>query len=444
MGVPEENVRVTPDDFYSMDPSYFRDTLVFNFPNSIARNLLFEDLDTIRRNNFLTVAAAGNTNTNDDRRDLWYPDHPWWITKGGPDMWENAFAAFATGRFILAKYAKIASDGTVVPLEGNVKCGLAKDSCYSIISSPENRSFGTSSASARLSALTFYLFQLWDTPREVVGVLNVCAEDVGDPGVDEEFGRGIVSVVCDTVQNRERRVVSSSMQVSNAASPVFAEMVGVAMSPESCRSPCSPDSRRNGSGLSTLSEGTPSGRPPDTREDGFPWGKPIFSSPAEPTTLPWGFAPRCCAFQGHLSRSSERGEICSPPADMPSLSSDPTGTAGGTACPSMRDIWESGTSAVSDPEPFPCMPVTGGCGNRRHPRPSPGQCRTCRFRGRQSRGPILFLSGAARFDRPHTSSDGGAVLLKATPGLDADQAPRNPFGGQPLPGGRRHPVPFRR
>ena len=229
MGVPEENVRVTPDFLDFMDPSYFRDTLVFNFPSAIARDLAFEELDIIRRrNNFLTVAAAGNTETNDDRRDLWYSNHPWWKTEENKPYpyWENAFAAFATGRFILAKYAKIAFDGTVVPLEGNVKCGLAKDSCYSIISSPENRRLGTSSASARLSALTFYLFQLWDTPREVVGVLNVCAEDVGDPGVDEEFGRGIVSVVCDTVQNRERRVVSSSMQVSNAASPVFAEMVG--------------------------------------------------------------------------------------------------------------------------------------------------------------------------------------------------------------------------
>lgn len=37
-------------------------------------------------------------------------------------------------------------------------------------------------------------------PPSVVGVLNACAEDVGEPGIDEEFGRGIVSVVCDVVQ----------------------------------------------------------------------------------------------------------------------------------------------------------------------------------------------------------------------------------------------------
>ena len=70
-----------------------------------------------------------------------------------------------------------------------------------------------------------------DTPQEVVGVLNECAEDAGEPGIDEEFGRGIVSVVCDTVQNKERRVVSSSVQTSYSASPVLSEMLALSPVP---------------------------------------------------------------------------------------------------------------------------------------------------------------------------------------------------------------------
>ena len=91
---------------------------------------------------------------------------------------------------------------------------------------PEGQDPGTSGASVNLGALAFYLFQLWDTPRAVVNTLNVCAEDVGEPGIDEEFGRGIVSVVCDRVQNRERTVVASSLQTSSVISPVLNQMIG--------------------------------------------------------------------------------------------------------------------------------------------------------------------------------------------------------------------------
>ena len=133
-------------------------------------------------------------------------------------------AFLGTGKVLLAKYALQNSDGTIVPYEGNVKCGTVMEYCYSILA-PEGQDWGTSGASANLSALTFYLFQLWNTPEEVVGVLNVCTEDIGEPGIDEEFGRGIVSVVCDTVQGRERGVVADSMVVSGV-SPVMAHMTG--------------------------------------------------------------------------------------------------------------------------------------------------------------------------------------------------------------------------
>ena len=133
-------------------------------------------------------------------------------------------ASFKTGRHILAKYVQRGADGTVSALWINVKCGLAKEYCYSIIHDGVQNQ-GSSGASVNLGALVFYLFQLWDTPRQVVRVLNTCAEDVGEPGIDEEFGRGVVSVVCDTVRNRERGVVAGSVSMIGT-SPVLARMTG--------------------------------------------------------------------------------------------------------------------------------------------------------------------------------------------------------------------------
>ncbi len=234
MGVPEENLVVvggTADEFLSGDKwrDLREETLVIATPTTFAVSLSQRTLGLIMRQNSLFVAGAINRDTlGYDDRDLWYPEHPHWGRNSG--RYENAFAAFATGKFILATLADLVN-GEVVPYGPVVKCGLAKEFCYSVIRHPDRYpddgwGQGTSDASTFLGALTFYLFQLWDTPQEVVGVLNECAEDVGEPGIDEEFGRGIVSVVCDMVQHKERRVVSSSLQTSYAASPVLSEMLG--------------------------------------------------------------------------------------------------------------------------------------------------------------------------------------------------------------------------
>ena len=231
MRIPEENLRVLADGLSFIfsnshdDPTIREKTVVYAFPNGWAFGGIWRsEIELLRQHNFLTVASAGNTDTWDGRRDLWYPEHPHW--KEEPEKWERAFAGLATGKVLLAKYAlPPTGNGPVRPHLSNVRCGLAKEYCYSIIA-PALQNHGTSGAAVNLGALTFYLFQLWDTPREVVGVLNACAEDVGEPGIDEEFGRGIVSVVCDTVQNRERSLVSQSLSVYNSASPAITEVSG--------------------------------------------------------------------------------------------------------------------------------------------------------------------------------------------------------------------------
>ena len=242
MGIPEENLHLSESRSLEgcvtgvvLDSdctrSILEKTLVLSAPTLWATDVSNWDVSFLRQHDYLAVVAAGNTESTDGR-DIWYRDHPVW--KG--DQWKNAFAAFSTGKFIIAKYADGGAERTpapgegVVPLEGNVKCGNAKDYCYSIVLS-ELPGGGTSSASVRLGALAFYLFQLWDTAHEVVNVLNVCAEDVGAPGIDEEFGRGVVSVVCDTVRNREVRVASSSTDVFSGASPVMVQMTAGIPSP---------------------------------------------------------------------------------------------------------------------------------------------------------------------------------------------------------------------
>ena len=207
-GIPKENINLSSASHLSqIDPAMLGDTLVVAVPSYIAVSPSFEDIDILQRSDLLVVASAGNTSQVEGRA-LWYPDHPW-LANGG---WERSMAFLGIGKVLLAKYVMRNSDGTAAHYEGNVKCRLAMDHCYSIFR-PAHQNPGTSGAAANLGALTFYLFQLWDTPEEVVGVINLCAEDVGEPGVDEEFGRGIVSVVCDTVHNRERTVVADSVTV---------------------------------------------------------------------------------------------------------------------------------------------------------------------------------------------------------------------------------------
>ena len=230
MGIPEENLTIvdfSDRTFFFKEEVWQRlleeEVQAIAVPDTWASTRIpsNKDIPLVAQHDILFVAAAGNTSTFGSR-DLWYPEHANWREEG---RWEIAFTRFATGKVILATYARRTyDDGRFLVHEATVRCGLAKEYCYSVINPGGDR--GTSSASTQLGALTFYLFQLWDTPQEVVGVLNTCAEDVGEPGIDEDFGRGVVSVVCDTVQSKERQIVSSSLQTSHAASPVLSAMLG--------------------------------------------------------------------------------------------------------------------------------------------------------------------------------------------------------------------------
>ena len=228
MGVPEESLVVTTrGDFFGKEDQWrkiWKETLVVGHPSAFAMYLSTRRVDShIKGHDFLHVAAAGNTYQDEEMgsRNFWYPEHPHWQQNAG--AFENAFEAFATGKLILATFAEVNyTQDTVTEHLDSVRCGMAKEYCYSV--RRPYRLTGTSSATSALSALAFYLSQLWDSPQEVVHVLNICAEDIGEPGVDEAYGRGLVSVVCDTVRDREVQVVAQSMQVTSDTSPILNRM----------------------------------------------------------------------------------------------------------------------------------------------------------------------------------------------------------------------------
>jgi len=131
----------------------------------------------------------------------------------------------AQGKALYATWGDI-KNGEVVSYPFAVSCGEAKNDCFTVILPPEHRgrkiesfddmaqyAVGTSFASPALGSYLFYLSQLWDDAGEVRRVLNECAIDVGKPGIDREFGRGVPSADCPQVAKKERAAARASVSL---------------------------------------------------------------------------------------------------------------------------------------------------------------------------------------------------------------------------------------
>ena len=177
------------------------------------------DAPRIAENNILFVLSAGNTYSSENRRDLWSKEHPYWQGDDGMQLYNNALATFKTGKVIVATSAMEEQNGDIVPLEEVVQCGDIAEWCFTVLPV----SF-TSDASARLAAMSFYLAQLYPTAEEIVETLNVCAIDIGEPGIDREFGRGLANIVCGPVWEKE---LEAAMQIASmtAHSPALERML---------------------------------------------------------------------------------------------------------------------------------------------------------------------------------------------------------------------------
>ena len=174
-----------------------------------------EEPGIVAAHNIVWAVAAGNTHARHPGgdRDFWRSDHPFWVKERELTCclngFENHMRAFATGKVLLVTYAKRDDEGGYEPIESLVRCGEARDACVAIWRQEETG--GTSAASAQLAAVAFYVFQLYEKAEEVVDTLKECAVDIGEPGVDAEFGLGLVSLACERVENAEVLTASSSL-----------------------------------------------------------------------------------------------------------------------------------------------------------------------------------------------------------------------------------------
>ena len=121
--------------------------------------------------------------------------------------YEYTMDVYATGKAVVAASAAVTAEGAIVPSLSTVKCGDIKEVCYAVI--PQQ---STSYASARLAAMSFYLSQLYPSEEEVRETLEVCAVDVGEDGIDREYGRGLANLLCPRVLKKELEIVGEHLE----------------------------------------------------------------------------------------------------------------------------------------------------------------------------------------------------------------------------------------
>ncbi len=174
------------------------ETLVVNRSVRPAFNALA--VQPIAAHNIIFVASAGNLDpdivacgpTDPRIRDFWRSDHPYFSCGGGRgSTYANTMAAVRTGKVLMATAAVREQDGTVVPNTGVLMCGDTREQCFAV-----EQSGITSASAAALSAAVFHLFQTYEDADDVVHALTSCATDIGEPGVDREFGQGLVDFRC--------------------------------------------------------------------------------------------------------------------------------------------------------------------------------------------------------------------------------------------------------
>jgi len=237
-GVPDSHITLQASTSMQFDgvPNVPEGTRVAVLPIFPAYNR-GDGLFLAKHQTLIAVAGANNMEDsyNGDRDIYGNPNHPAWHIPEYHDWMMDALRN-ANGRALLATWAYInPQDGTASPFKGAVMCGDAMHWCFAV-RWPENQSYGdfdffdevgsTSLAAPILGAHAFYLSQLWDTAEEVFSVLRECAVDVGEPGPDREFGLGVPTAICDTVQNRAQNQASASLSVTGSSAVIPALLSG--------------------------------------------------------------------------------------------------------------------------------------------------------------------------------------------------------------------------
>ena len=181
-----------------------------------------EDIVWMEDTYAVVVTSGGNVSQwGIDERDLYTPTNSAWSHPAYPARsYEDSMRLLETGKVIIALVAvrNVSDDGTVSysMSPSTVQAGNAKHYCFSVPFSPDEP-IHTSGATARLSALSFFFRQLWDTPEEVVDVLRQTSLDIGEPGVDEEFGWGVPTADHPIIHRQVMKRVVRSLLISSDA-----------------------------------------------------------------------------------------------------------------------------------------------------------------------------------------------------------------------------------
>ncbi len=177
------------------------------------------DIPNVAASDLVFVVAAGNVDDYyENDRDRWrmehiYWNHPSWnnaTRQRGLEAWENSQIIKESNKVIWITNAVQTTATEVRPDTGVVSCGDIKEHCFTTVIEENARGdarWHTSGASAQAAGITFYLAQFYDTPEEIVEVLKECAVDVGEPGIDREYGQGVINLACPQVLEKELSVI---------------------------------------------------------------------------------------------------------------------------------------------------------------------------------------------------------------------------------------------
>ena len=174
-----------------------------------------EDIGRMASTDIVFSTAAGNMEDSFlGDRDIYNKKHLIWNYGDTPERvqisqewYRNLLRVHETGKAIAVTSGVPTGSGEeVLPNEWVVSCGDVKEACFTVL--PRQN---TSSASARFSAMSFYVAQFWETAEEVIEVLEVCAIDVGEKGVDREFGRGVTNLLCPRILQKELDIVEAHL-----------------------------------------------------------------------------------------------------------------------------------------------------------------------------------------------------------------------------------------
>ncbi len=110
----------------------------------------------------------------------------------------------------------------------SIRFGDLKEYGFTVLLQDGNEFYGTSDASAHLAAFAFYLRQLWGTTAEVLEVMRKTAIDAGEPGVDEEFGWGIINANHPIIWDRAMEKLEESLQFCLLEDVTFEQVLSVA------------------------------------------------------------------------------------------------------------------------------------------------------------------------------------------------------------------------